>query len=357
MVASSQQAKPVRTIRLDDKHIEAIFDRLDAGVEMPNEKRAAARHRYRSKVIHIQLTQPGASEPTTFICPTRNLSQGGLACLHGGFVHVGTHCIVRLFTIHGNWQHMAGTVRRCRFVEGNVHELGIHFDEVLDPALFCSDAIQCRALLVSRDQRITRLAIHQLNQSNAIVDNADSALECRLKAAESRYDLVLVDVESEAIAHTRITSDLRSQGYLGKILAISLTPDDQKQNELENLGYSRVLSLTDVAKVLPGIALSACPEPIYSKYKADETMQPLLEEYVKELGTKILDVMAAAMANETDGLVSIIREVETSAKGHGFDEISEAAMTLQTAAGNSIQQEDLIYQARVFQEVCALARA
>ncbi len=131
----------IRTIRLSEADINAVFDRLDATeTSGARDRRATPRYAYRAQMIIVELKQPGAKVASPFVCPTRNLSRGGLACLHGGFVHSNTRCLIHLQTLQGGLHAVAGSVVRCRHIQGNVHEVGVRFDEPLDPAPFCSEA-------------------------------------------------------------------------------------------------------------------------------------------------------------------------------------------------------------------------
>ncbi len=139
--ATSPKPELVRTIRLDNTRVETLLDHLDnLGGQPETEQRASERYRYRVKGCIVHLQQPGDGCSTPYLVPTRDISAGGLAFLHGGFVHTGTRCLIQLITAGGAWQNMPGVVVRCRYAEDGVHEVAIRFDSEIEPEDYCKEA-------------------------------------------------------------------------------------------------------------------------------------------------------------------------------------------------------------------------
>lgn len=104
--------------------------------------RAHPRHLYCvANGVQVQIAQPGGSV-TRFIVAPRNLSTNGMQFLHGGYVHVGTSCIANLLQLNGHTQLVRGTVVRCDYICGRVHDIGIKFDSSIPIQEFvkCAEA-------------------------------------------------------------------------------------------------------------------------------------------------------------------------------------------------------------------------
>jgi len=129
------------SVRLDPAALESLLDRLDSREQAfrgPN-RRQRPRLRYRGRTACVQfLEEAGVSK--IFEAPTRNLSRGGLAFLHGGFVHTRVCCRLRLLSRHRKWVFFEGRVARCRYIDGRVHDIGVRFDREIELSLFIEDA-------------------------------------------------------------------------------------------------------------------------------------------------------------------------------------------------------------------------
>lgn len=66
----------------------------------------------------------------------RDLSSQGMSLLHGVFVAPNTRCLLTLRTLDKEPMQIPGLVRRCRLVGGRVHELGVKFEQPIDPRSF-----------------------------------------------------------------------------------------------------------------------------------------------------------------------------------------------------------------------------
>lgn len=121
----------------------AETDRLLAQLNRAGAGQSKRRHRRwlmsRQKGV-LSLTNDKGNHSAFVIVP-RNISRGGVAVLHGGFVHCGTRCTLGLRGADGAPRSMPATVVRCRCVEGRVHDLGIVFDQEVNPRDFAIRAM------------------------------------------------------------------------------------------------------------------------------------------------------------------------------------------------------------------------
>lgn len=77
--------------------------------------------------LPMRVYQPGGSI-SEFIVVPRNISAGGLAFLHGGYLHAGTLCMVKLKGLDGCEAISTGHVVRCRYLCGRVYDIGLLFE-------------------------------------------------------------------------------------------------------------------------------------------------------------------------------------------------------------------------------------
>jgi hypothetical protein len=140
VIRSLQKAICVRG-KVATEDIDQILDRLDHDSK-PHERlyrllRSRRRHeRYRYRVRGVCTTVFQGDEEVTLIVSSRNLSVGGAAFLHTAAIEAGTPCQVCLVDREGQDQHITGVIARCRGVGAALHEIGVRFEQPVDPQFF-----------------------------------------------------------------------------------------------------------------------------------------------------------------------------------------------------------------------------
>lgn len=76
--------------------------------------------------IALRLNHPGGGNDG-FVVRTRNLSSGGIAIVHGGFLHSGASCHVAMARLDGQGVGIAAEATWCRLIGGKTHEIGLRF--------------------------------------------------------------------------------------------------------------------------------------------------------------------------------------------------------------------------------------
>lgn len=107
----------------------------DSGDDNKRHGRRSTRHPFRGEMMPFVVMQPGGSVGA-FMVLTRNLSAGGVALIHGGYLHPETKCRMMLATIQGQNVVLGGRVRRCRHIKGSLHEVGVEFNTAIVPEDF-----------------------------------------------------------------------------------------------------------------------------------------------------------------------------------------------------------------------------
>ncbi len=118
----------------------SMLDR-DQAQRTENNMRKTLRQAYRAATAPMVVIQPGGSV-SAYLVVTRNLSAGGIAVIHGGYIHAGTECRLMLGTIDGEKVVVPGLVRRCRHIKGNLHEIGVEFLKAVAPEDFVPTTVE-----------------------------------------------------------------------------------------------------------------------------------------------------------------------------------------------------------------------
>lgn len=194
MSAGAVEHSGLATLRLNWSQmlqLHAQIDSLAANEANVNRRRGErfAYHRYAQLVV--TLHHPGGGS-MRFAVLSRDLSAGGAAFLHGTFVYPGTRAVIELETLDGCWIPADAKVVRCRHIAGKAHEVGIAFEQPIDPRQYVAmpppveaDAAPamprlrgCAVCMVSaQDQRAPlRDAIEAVGVKATFVNQPDDAL-------------------------------------------------------------------------------------------------------------------------------------------------------------------------------------
>lgn len=131
----ARDRKIVETIRLSDTEKNRVVSDLDKSTSqapVASDKREL-RIGYRpgndvQVVIHHLYGQP-----VRYKVVPRNLSTGGIAFLHGQFVHPNSICVVFLPTLgQSSLTEVPGKIVRCRYISGMLHEIAVQFTQPID---------------------------------------------------------------------------------------------------------------------------------------------------------------------------------------------------------------------------------
>ncbi len=133
-------------VRLTDSERDHLLDRLDRGSArkplvsegVSIERRKDPRLEYREVEVPLVVEHPGGGGAWLLVC-ARNISAGGLAFIHGGFLHVGSRCRMLLHRLNGERELIGGEIVNCRHVEGALHEFSVRFEHKIEPSEFVDE--------------------------------------------------------------------------------------------------------------------------------------------------------------------------------------------------------------------------
>jgi len=351
----------VRTIRLDDDRIAEILDKLDARSKEGDGDSGTGQHapwfRYRIKALVVHMQQPGFSTPVPFLVPSRSIGAGGVAFLHGGFVHPGTRCLVQLITSYGTWNNANGVVEECQLVEGGIHEVQVKFDQPVDPAVFCADAVRSRVLLVEDDPSIARLAKFHLERLHADTDVAVNGEEAVEMAMSQAYDLILMDMEMPVMDGFEATAKLRERGYSGAIAAATALTQESDTDRCLEAGCDKYLPKPFSREALAEILASLRQEPLFSTLHDDASMAPFIREFVGELPARARKMEEAIRNDDPNTITAIARALKAEGTSYGFEIITEVATAIEERVLGGSSTEDVHEEVTKLAKLCIQARA
>jgi hypothetical protein len=121
-------------LRLNDRELDELIRIAGQGTE-PEPQRLARRVRLEGQPRVRAELHHSRGFTGRFIVYPLDISAGGMAFLHGTYLHVGTTCIVHFLSARGEPVVVEGTVVRCRHIRGRSHEVGVSFREPFDMGL------------------------------------------------------------------------------------------------------------------------------------------------------------------------------------------------------------------------------
>lgn len=357
-MSASTESKPVRTIRLDDNTVEEILNRLDGSAFNDAGRRADGESfRFRQAGCTLHVKAAGAASPMAFAIVSRRIGPKGLNFLHGGFLHPGTPCCVRLNTLHGSWADLEAKVERCEHVQGTVHDVRIRFDAPIDSSQFTFEAVKNRVLLVEDNPFIARATSLLLGSLHCDVVHASDGDEVLQQIGDKPFDLILMDIEMPRVTGFDAFRQLREIGYSGKVVALTaLTEERDKQRCLE-AGFDRYLPKPCTREALSSLLRSLRSEPILSTMAGDPTLAPLLAEFVSSLPEKVKAIQDTDLNSDAEKLCKIARGLKGEAGCYGFDPIAAAAGQLELSISRQGPAEQINRHRSELVNLCLLARA
>lgn len=133
----NKKSVPRESIQLPDKAWATIVQTLNEQgpiqlTNSPPNRRVHERKRYTKIVRCVVRLKQENSPPATYLVRTRNISVGGAGFFFNSYLHPGTQCHLALLDRNRNGQLIQATIRWCRHVVKNIHEVGVQFAEEID---------------------------------------------------------------------------------------------------------------------------------------------------------------------------------------------------------------------------------
>lgn len=324
------------TNRWPEAKLADVLDRLDREGErdVGPERRIWERYSYRRPDVVMETLHADRSVAGSAQAMGRNIGRCGLSLLNGRFVYPGTGCRLHLRGAQGHERVVDGTVTRCRYVvgSGSLYEVGVQFAQNIDLATLLPHTRLVRVLIMDRDAQLPELVTTLLNGLNVRVDrlapDADGVTEAAL---EHDAELLLVDLEEDAVDTLALVSSLRKQGYAGPIVGMAVQVGSALHDRCAAAGCNGYLRKPLTARTLRSLVLALVDRPLFSTHTHDPMVAPLIDEFVRRLPGRVRQLVLAFEQSDMPAMDAHARELRGQAGSYGFGPITDAAATLQAS--------------------------
>jgi hypothetical protein len=353
--------------RLSEPRRKDVLKSLARGAK-PSAESARQHERFDYHVANVQLSvQHEAGGEAKFLVHARNLSCGGMAFLHGGFLHAGAKCRVTLKELSGTPKIVLGRVAGCRHVSGNVHEVRVQFHEKVDVQQFCAPQSKTTA------PAAVSSAIPRLSGLALLLSSVD-AQRAQLSAWLSGTGLNVVDAPTLGAAIDRVkrlpllfavcdadgaewnpaesVKAIRDAGFTGPVVIVSTkslaVPGAQQtiQRPIGEAAFFRSLLALRLHSAADDSA------PIYSTLAHEPETARALPNFVEQASTMAMKLDAAAETLDRAVITEICHFLKRTAGGYGYGILVQSASAALDAASPGRDTAPLAPAVRLVASLC-----
>lgn len=348
---------PIRTIRADGATISALLAALEKA-PLPHKAAGRSDIRYPVRLADSVLSMRVGGNPSHIqyaIIPF-DISEKGIGILHGGYIHTGTECQVRLSNRHGGLGVHKGVVKHCALLSGVIHRIGVAFSQKINVVEYTVAAVPMRILVADDNPLIHHLVSSYLNKQNATAEFAESGQEAIESALKRSYDVIFMDLEMPEIDGFVAVRRLREDGYPGTIVALTaITEPDVIQRCMES-GFDEYVSKPCNKGQFLEVITKFRREPLVSSMINDAEMQPLIEEFVESLPKMVRTITRQLKKPDMAALERECRRLKGVAASFGFDPISEFAHRVEESIKSNAEFAAINQAVVALTHLCASAR-
>lgn len=352
----NQDHKPIQTLRINEREKQALVRAIEQSCKRVDVERRRLRVSWIQHPLTLKLFLASGSFVEVEVMG-RNLSQRGIALVHGRYVYPGTRCEITIPALDGARHACAGVVRHIRHVQGSIHEMGVTFDDPVDVSRFVvlspeeetqnmlettqdmpNDTttevteLASRVLVVDGFASHRKLYTHWLSSSGMDVSSASDAGSAQEHIDQAQFDLIVADVPPVTSGGIELIRKLRRSRFVAPILALSSDGSDQTRNDALAGGANDFLekpvdaqTLTSHARKLMCLDNATQSLPIFSEFNADPEMQPLLVEFTRGFPACIQELRDASLQQDFDVIEKIAHSLKGSGSSYGFGIVSDSA--------------------------------
>ena len=357
--------KPRRNLPLTDQQRAELLDRLDGKhdaertvepIRRGQNRRADDRAEYRLHDVAITVEHLGGGAGHLIVCG-RNLSAGGFGFVHGGFLHPGSACRLRLMRLDGQSEQVAGRIVSCRHVEGVVHEVGVQFETRIDPSAFVSistsepeaptESIEApqlneRVLYIESSTAETRLLTHYLTPTGARLTTVATPGAGLDAVKRERFDIVVTELNLDGEDGVEAIRKIRAVKFAGPIVVLTAETDPVRHNDARAAGADRSLTkpysvthlyaeMRTAHQMVLGTTSSAA---MRSTLEGDTSMAHLIDSYIQEAKDLAERLDKAMEESQFDAVRRLCLNIKGSAPSYGFESLGDiASVTLEGLDG------------------------
>jgi two-component system, chemotaxis family, chemotaxis protein CheY len=337
----------IDTLKLSPRELESIVNELNR-----NNAQAAARSKRQLKRWTLQQQKViltfvhGTASKVHGVAMPRNISRKGAAVLYGTFVHPGSKCFLSLRCVDGSTRSIAGVVMHCRHIKGRLHDLGIRFENAVNPRdffivmgsdyLFDRENVDIRGvtgkvLIADASLAMQRLLAHDLRGGDLTLMFARDAAQAIDQLTEEP-DLLLVDYALPDMTGIDLVKHVREQGYTTPIVLITAEKDTELRLAAIGVGASEMLFKPISTELLHRAVaeyLSPTDHMFDPSTAGDASSNKMSEDdiitFVEELAKSAKQIDEALEKNDTDTVRSRVLELTATAAQFGFPAVGDQA--------------------------------
>jgi len=220
------------------------------------------------------------------------------------------------------------------------------------------------AVLHVDDEELDRVLLgHFLKGTKLNPLSAATVEEARHMLANNRVDCLLLDLNLKETTGEKAVPELREAGYTGPIAALTAETDTDRLKAIQRSGVVAVLgkpydapSLLSLISTLL-VSNRGDSEALVSTMADQESMRPLITQYVQKLQTMVAEIRKKFDAGDMAGVRQHYMSIRGTGKSFGFPLLSDIASdAVQSLDENRTPQERLLNLRRI-EQACGRLRA
>jgi len=363
------------SVRLTDAERRKLLDDVRSQRRPVEEShRAHERIEYNRSEVPLVVTHPNGEVARFLVC-TRNISIGGLAFLHGGFLYPGCRCEITLPTVWGGKETLNGVIISCRHLQKHVHEFSVSFETLIDRRRFVTlpgerpleseldtskiAALSGRVLFIDECRVNADLAQHHIKNSKVEMVAAESLEEGVETLRSAPFDTVLLDLDNFEKTPAELIGEIREAGFKGPIVCASTTPESEAAESALEAGAdevaSRPIAAIDLVRILTEClsGSSGAAGPVQCQLESSPDTVALIENYLGYIETLAASLSEDIEKEDIEKVLKSCRVISQSAGGYGFPPLEQAANKAMLSLQDSKSVVESISELQRLQSVCS----
>ena len=329
--------------------------------------------------VLMSITSPGQQD-TPYRIHVRNISDHGAGIFHSSFLHQDTPVQLTFATDDGETLLVDGHVKRCGFVSGKVHDIGIKFttpisaasllggdDEKEEASSKKTSDLKLSVLYVEDDPVHQRMVSFLMGQMGVAVKTVSTGQEALSAVTSQPYDMILLDMELPDLPGDQVIVRLRRNGLTVPIVASS-TDETVADKVIEAGGNMLLPKPITQAKLTDMIhrwgpknqASNAEPLVLLSSLWGHTDARPMLSDFLvwlREQSKEVAELATMRPSDLTDRVIALCQELQLLAGGMGYPTLCDQAHHLMQQIGNDSRPETYKDSLSEFLEMCERAHS
>ncbi len=348
-----------KQLRVAPQTVTTWLDRLDRLTQPSGQTNLRISDRYSYRPTAVTISIPASDEETVqHVIAARNISREGFGGIAGQFIYPQSKCTVKLTSPFGRTHDVSGRVARCRYLvgSGSLHEVGVEFDRPIDLVLFAPQSRRINTLLIADPGHIPDLFPRLTRPLNVATETHTDIVRGLRAATAGEYDLIVIDLDSQAYDGFTIVQRLRDAGWIGPIIGLSVQTGRNLEKACTEAGCTGYLAKPLTRASVHNLITSLIDAPVVSTLADDPDIAPLIDRFVADLRDRVAE-MALALDNEDYTLLEdMARKLRAEAGSYGFDVITETAAYLQALVAAWDDHDRIRHAVRQLMHLCLKAR-